>query len=118
MEPELPLFTHWETTLHDLLGRTRKFPKTVRFTFANRIDGLALDVLERIVEARWSRQRAPSLHAANLAIEKLRVLCRLAHAEAILDHRGYEQVARNLDEAGRMVGGWLRQAAASRGEPG
>jgi hypothetical protein len=36
---ELPLFTHWETTLHDLLARTRKFPKSVRLTFANRIEG-------------------------------------------------------------------------------
>lgn len=109
---ELPLFAHWETTLHDLLARTRKFPKNVRFTFTNRIDNIALDVAERIVEARWARKKAETLRQASLGVERLRILCRLAHDEGFLDHRGYEHVARNLDEAGRMLGGWIRQADA------
>ncbi|MBM4398611.1 MAG: diversity-generating retroelement protein Avd [Deltaproteobacteria bacterium] len=109
---ELPLFTHWDTTLKDLLSRTRKFPKSVRHTFANRIEDLALDVVERLVEARWARSKAAILRAASLDVEKLRILCRLAHDEGFLDHRGYEHVARNLDEAGRMLGGWIKQQDA------
>jgi hypothetical protein len=109
---ELPLYTSWETTLRDLLARTRKFPKAVRLTFTIRIDNLALDVLERIVEARWSRSKTATLKDASLQIEKLRVLCRIAHAEALLDHKGYEHVSRNLDEAGRMIGGWIKQQEA------
>ena len=110
---ELPLFTHWERTLKDLLCRTQKFPKAVRFTFTTRIDGLTLDVLEHIVAARWSagRDKTAVLKAANLSIEKLRILLRITHDLEYLDHRGYEVVARNLDEAGRMIGGWLKQQA-------
>ena len=40
--PEVPqLLVHWERTVGELLDRTAHFPKAVRFTFAQRIDGLA-----------------------------------------------------------------------------
>ena len=35
-----------ERTLGDLLDRTQKFPKHVRFTFSSRIDNMALDIYE------------------------------------------------------------------------
>ena len=108
-ERVLPLFTLWETTLKDLLPRTARFPKSVRFTFSGRIDNLALDVFERLVEARYERKAGSALRAASLDLEKLRLLLRVCHDLAYLDHRGYEHVARNLDEAGRMIGGWIKQ---------
>ena len=56
--PDVPqLVVHWERSLGDLLDRTASFPKSVRFTFASRIDGLALDILEALVRARWVRRR-------------------------------------------------------------
>ena len=79
---ELPLFTHWETALKDLLARTRKFPRSVRHTLTNRIENLGLDVVERLVEARWSKGKALILRAASLDIEK--VLCLIAHDEGCL----------------------------------
>ncbi|MSP55963.1 MAG: group II intron reverse transcriptase/maturase, partial [Myxococcales bacterium] len=51
---EPALLVLWERLVGDLLDRTAKFPKAVRFTFAARIDGIALDFLERIAEARVS----------------------------------------------------------------
>jgi len=108
MPSELPLFVHWEKTLKDILSRTGKFPKRVRFTFSSRIDGLALDILEKIVEARYTRDKSAVLAQANLHLEKLRVLLRISHEERYLDHKGFEHAARNIDEAGRMIGGWLR----------
>ena len=112
-DEELPLYTHWERVLDDLLDRTMKFPKAVRFTLAGRMDNLALDILEHIVEARYSsgRRKAEVLQRADLALARLRALVRLSHARRHLDHRGYEHVSRGLDEAGRMLGGWRRQQA-------
>lgn len=105
---ELPLFIHWEKTLRDILSRTQKFPKRVRFTFSSRIDNFALDILEKIVEARYSKDKNETLAQASLLLEKLRVLVRISHEEKYLDYRGFEYVARNMDEAGRMLGGWMR----------
>ena len=105
---ELPLFVHWEKTLKDLLFRTGKFPKSVRFTLSSRVDNLALDILEKIIEARYSRDKSEALGRASLSLEKLRVLLRISHDEGHLDHRGFEHLARAVDEAGRMLGGGIR----------
>lgn len=104
----MPLFVLWEKTLRDILSRTEKFPKRVRFTFSSRIDNLALDVLEKIIEARYSKDKSSVLIHANLDLEKLRVLLRISRDERHLDNRGFEHVVRNIDEAGRMIGGWIR----------
>ncbi len=111
--PEVPpLLALWEVVLGELLDRTVKFPKTVRFTLAQRIDGLALDVLEALVEARFLRgpRRVAALERVDLALVKLRLLLRLAYERRHLDGRGFEHLAGRLDEAGRMVGGWLAHA--------
>ncbi len=110
---ELPLYSLWEQVLDDLLDRTMKFPKSVRFTLSGRIDNLALDILEHIVEARYSsgRRKAEVLRQADLALARLRALVRVSHGRGHLSHRGYEHVSRGLDEAGRMLGGWRRQQA-------
>lgn len=112
--PELPLFVHWERTLGDLLDRTIKFPKSVRFTFSTRIDGHALDVLEAIVEARYATRprKQALLQEIDGRLARLRVLLRLAHERRYLARGGFEHAMRNLDEAGRMVGGWRKQQAA------
>jgi hypothetical protein len=109
---ELPLFVHWEKFLLWLLPKTGKFPRSVRFTLQQRIDNHALDVLEGILAARYRRDRSGYLERVSLGIDKLQVLMRIAHALGHLDHRGYEYAAKQLDEAGRMAGGWLRHAEA------
>ena len=104
------LIARWEQIVGDLLDRTAKFPKVVRFTFASRIENLALDVLEEIVDARFASGSAKqeALRRADSRLARLRVLVRLAHDRRYLDHRGYEHVSRQVDEAGRMLGGWRK----------
>ena len=48
-DDELPIFTRWMEFLEWLLPTTEKFPKRVRFTFADRINNLALDIVEECV---------------------------------------------------------------------
>ena len=109
MSPELPLFLHWEKFLLWLLGKTSKFPKSVRFTFTVRIENLALEVMEEIVAARYTRRRRAHLERISVGLDKLRILLRICHRLAHLDHRAYERSMRLLDEAGRMTGGWLKR---------
>lgn len=107
---DLRLFRHWEQTLADLLERTSKFPKSARFTFSQRIDNLALDIIETLVSARYSRShhRIAQLRDIDGKLTRLRVLLRVSHSRGLLSHGGYEHTARRVDEAGRMVGAWLR----------
>lgn len=115
MAPEVPvLFARWERFTGWLFQRTASFPKRVRHTLTVRVEGLALDVFEAIVEARYAQDRERALARANLDIEKLRLLLRLARDQAILPHPAAEHAFAELDEAGRMVGGWLRHAREAR----
>lgn len=110
--PDEPvLLVHWERTPGALLDRTSGFPRAQRFTFAAPIDGLALDILEALVQARWARraEKARLLAAADTDLAVLRVLVRLCFERRLLARAGFEQVVRDLDEAGRMLGGWRRQ---------
>ena len=120
MKPDVPVvLVRWEAVLGDLLDRTRCFPKSARFTFATRIDNLALDLLEHLVRARWAPpdQKAVSLHQADLCLALLRVLLRLSYQRRFLSTRGYEHLARELDDVGRQLGGWcgdIRQRGSGR----
>ena len=106
---ELPIFSRWMQFLEWLLPATEKFPKRVRFTFADRINNLALDIVEDLVEARYSRDKQHHLQRINLRLEKLRMLLRLCHRLKYLPHQGYEHAMRALNEIGRMLGGWIKQ---------
>ena len=64
--------------------------------------------LEALIEATYSRDRNAALARANLGIEKLRFFFRLATALKYLDVRRYTHAARQLDETGRMIGGWRK----------
>jgi hypothetical protein len=56
------------------------------------------------------------LRQANLGIEKLRFLLRLAADLRLLDRRRHEHAARALDETGRLIGGWMKAHSAPRAE--
>ena len=109
LHDDLPVFAKWYAFLQWLLPTTEKFPKRVRFTLTDRIDNLALDVAEALVEARYSRSKRAQLEAINRKLERLRILLRLTHDLAVLPHRQYEFAARSMDEVGRMIGGWIKQ---------
>lgn len=98
-----------------LIPAVEKFPRSQRFLLGDRIQSTALDVLERLIEATYTRQREALLAQSNLGIEKLRLLFRLAYDLKHLDARRYEHAARNLDEVGRLVGGWMKTNRAAQG---
>lgn len=106
---DLPVFVIWMDFLKWLLPTTEKFPKRVRFTFADRINSLGLDVVEDLVEARYTKNKHDILKRTNLRLEKIRVLLRLSMEQKCLSHDAFEYAMRQINEAGRMLGGWIRQ---------
>ena len=97
-----------------LIPKLDKFPRSQKFVLGDRIETIALDVLERLIEATYSRARENLLIQANLGIEKLRYLFRISSDLHYLDLRRYEHAARALDEVGRLVGGWLKAHRATQ----
>jgi hypothetical protein len=96
------------------LGPTlENFPKSHKFALGDRILDHALDILEALIEATYTRDRAGHLRRANLGIEKLRFLIRLAVDLKAMDKRRYEFAARSLDDIGRSIGAWIKAHSAA-----
>ncbi len=106
---ELPLFIHWITFLKWLLNTTEKFPKRVRFTFSQRIENIALDIAENLVEAQYTAKKKVLLQQINRDLEKLRILIRLCFEMHYLSSKQYKYASRQINEAGAMLGGWIKQ---------
>jgi hypothetical protein len=64
--------------------------------------------MEGLVEATYTRGRSRLLSRVNLGIERLRFLFRLSMDLRYIDQHRYEFAARNLDDIGRQVGGWIK----------
>lgn len=106
-------FLHWERFTGWLFDHTVHWPKSVRATLTVRIENLTLDVFERIVEARYDIDRTTALRQASVAVEKIRLLLRLAHARKHLDPMAFAHACAELDTAGRMLGGWRKHASGT-----
>jgi hypothetical protein len=93
------------------LGHLAKFPRSHRYGLGQRIEARLYAVLEGLIHSRYTSalERERSLAAVNLDLEVLRMLSRLAHGLAILPHKSHEYAVREMNEIGKMVGGWLRQ---------
>jgi len=61
-----------------LVPTVERFPRTQKFLLGDRMQTTALDVLECLIEATYTRDRKGQLARANLGIEKLRYFICLA----------------------------------------
>ena len=105
------LLVKWYDVTKWLLERVDSFPKNQRFIFGQRLADRTMDILEVLVEAAYSPRKADLLARANRDIEVMRWLVRMATDRKVLTPRQYEHCCMSLNECGRMVGGWWKQAA-------
>ncbi len=108
---DLLLFERWMETTVWLMDQTRRFPRSIRQSLSHRLEGLAIAILEDITSAAYGRDRPRTLSRADDGLNRLRVLCRLAHELGHLSHAQYADAAKRLAEAGRLLGGWRKQQA-------
>jgi hypothetical protein len=111
MKHELPVIERTYDLVKWFMGHLAKFPRSHRYSLGQRIESRLYDVLEQLIRAKYAERGAkvPHLASVNLDLEVLRFLSRLAHELAFFPHKAHEYAARELNEIGRLVGGWLRQ---------
>ena len=78
-----------------------------------RIERGLYDLLETLIQAKYTKERTPLLKHANLRLEILRFQIRLAKDLHCLRVNSYEFVSPKIDEIGKLVGGWLRPRKSS-----
>lgn len=98
----------WYDYMQWLLERIDSFPKNQRFLLGTRLADSLLEIMELLIEATYTREKGALLRCANIRVEKLRWLVRLAKDRKLLTYRQYEYSAEQLTECGKMLGGWLK----------
>jgi len=85
VERKLPeVLVKWYDYTNWLLDRIDAFPKNQRFIFGQRMADLVLSILEILVEATYTREKAALLQEANRKMEVLRWLTRMIEASTWL----------------------------------
>jgi DNA polymerase III alpha subunit len=99
---------------HDILKwmipTLNKFPSQQRFTLGERVESGLLDVLEALVDAAFSKRAANPLARANLRLQRVKHLWRLAVELEVIGQRQYAHAAEQLDQLGRQIGGWQQSS--------
>ncbi len=96
-----------------LITRLAEFPKDQRYLLADRIQRGMLDIQELFVRAIYSKDKAALLDEINIQLDVVRLLMRTAKDMKYVTLKRHDFFARQLDEIGRMVGGWKRSLPVS-----
>jgi hypothetical protein len=85
-------------------------PKQDRYTLWQKCENLLIDVLEGIIFASHQSKldKLPTLDKTSVKLNFLRVCIRLMKDIKAIDTKKYIIIEANLDEVGRMLGGWIK----------
>lgn len=88
-------------------------PKAQRYTLWQKCENTTLHLLELLIETSHFKdeKRAGHLHQMSHKLDLLKVLIRLAKETHIINQTKYIEIQTNLQEIGRMLGGWLKFAS-------
>jgi len=94
-----------------ILKKVELFPKSYRFSIGQRLADSSLELLMRLTDAGFRVDRKQSLEIAQREVNRLRLLLRLAKELKILPMQSWTFATGEVDEMGRMTGGWMRSVS-------
>lgn len=88
----------------------KDFPKKERYSLGVKTENVILEVLEKVffINALPKAFKEPELQKINAKVELLKLLIRLSFELKIVYSSQYLILQGNLQEIGKMVGGWLK----------
>jgi len=83
-------------------------PKKLRHTLGEKIDSYFLDTIELLFTASYlgKEQKIPYLQKAGNKLDVLKFFLQIAWEIKALDNKKYILLSEQLNEIGKMVGGW------------
>ena len=83
------------------------YPKYERFVFAADIKRCMDQAMERTSDANKKYYKKTTLQELDVEIDKLRKYVRLSYRLKYIDFKKYKQWSEQVNEIGRMLGGWM-----------
>ncbi|MDO8676303.1 MAG: diversity-generating retroelement protein Avd [Candidatus Azambacteria bacterium] len=86
------------------------FPKKSKYTLGEKIDSLFIDTIELLFTASYlnKEQKLPYLQKASGKLDLLKFFLQIAWELKAIDNQKYIVLSKQLDEIGKMLGGWTR----------
>ncbi len=107
---DIPIFKKSYDLYKDFYNLRLAVPKQDRYTLWQKCESLLIDVLEGIIFAsqQSKSEKLPTLEKTSVKLNFLRVCTRLMKDVKAIDVKKYIIIEANLDEIGRMLGGWIK----------
>lgn len=85
-------------------------PKRSRYTLAAKVDFLFVDTIELLFMASTlgQEQKYPILIKASGKLDLLKFFLQISWEVKILDNKKYISLSENLNQIGKMLGGWIK----------
>lgn len=109
-ELDIPIFKKTYDLYKKFTILRTTIPKKDRYTIWQSCEGYILEVIECILTAGQSQRptKLPALEKASMKLNLSRVFIRLMKDTNVLNSKHYLTFQTDLDEIGRMLGGWIR----------
>jgi hypothetical protein len=107
---QTPLFVKTYDFYKQYYSYSINFPKSSKEVLGKRIETLALEVLELVCLAEYDEinSKLKKLNKISNNIDLLKVLIRLLYETKSSTKKKYILLEGNLQEMGRMTGGWIK----------
>ena len=91
-----------------------RLPKNHKFTLGDRIINSLYDLLEGLIQAKYTHQKLTILEPLNIQLDILRYQTRFLLDFQLISVKRYQYVSTFINEIGTELGGWIKQQNQSK----
>lgn len=95
-----------------LYGYLKKFPQAEKFAMTTEIKKTVFELYRLIYKASKLENKKTSLRTADVELQHLRHLLRLANEFKFISKNGYAVCSKELFTVGNMLGSWIKNIEA------
>ena len=107
---DLKIFQKTYDFLLWLKPTVQRFAKVHKYSLGIQLENEALELLKKIIRANFKRgNKKEFIEECFVSYEIVKVLIRLSKEYKLLNIKQYEFASNQLDEIGRLLGGWYKK---------
>jgi hypothetical protein len=112
-QEELPIIQKTYDLILWYVPVINRLPRDFKFTLGERVTTGLFDLLDGLIEARYTTKKLSRLEAINTSLDRLRFQTRLLCDFKLIDARRYAHASKLINAVGTDLGSWIRQQKAN-----
>jgi len=87
----------------------QRFAKVHKYSLGVQLENEAIELLKQIVKTNFKKEKKEFIQECFVHYEIVKILIRLSKDYKLLSIKQYEFAAKELDEIGKLLGGWYKR---------